>query len=854
MSPEEAQPGLSCLYPPRISDAVDVTQQTEDGAIRYVVRNRATTRYFLLKGPEYAVFQRIDGTRTADEIGSPAEAGGPRASRQAVLKFLNRLDSLSLLARTGESKGEREDRGAYFRFRLFNPDGLLAWLDKKAGWLLTKPFIAASFLMMAISAIGLLMRASEAAAYTSHIYANYGLATIIAITLCITALHEMAHGLACKHFGGEVPEVGVLMIFYVVPALYCNVSDIYRFGRRRERLWVIFAGIYWQAVVSAAGALVWLVATPQTLLADFAFLILLGGTFNLAVNCNPLIKLDGYYALSQMLGIQNLQARSSQYVGSIISRILNGPGAEPRKVRSGMKALYAGYWILSIIYSMVIVWLVIGWAGGVMMDGLGLAGVLLTIALALLLGQRLARPFAAGIYRLFKLPGRLSRRLSHGVSVMATNVPMQEPKSTGAEAPSGKARNRLLRPRTIKATLALLLLGALLAPWEASAGSDCALLLPPGRESAARANTDAVLAEIYVKPGDAIAEGTRVARLVNPDIEDRLTQLSGEITRLDSRTSQIEEELRIRSEALLSANFKERERERLLGELKDESGQISRARSSGVTGAQGLPPGIAVLQSEIELKQTELEFNRQQVSRYKKLFEQGLVGELQYDAAVNAVHIAEKELQGAGARLDQSLVEHRRLVDTTETGSLVAQTEARAARSNFGALISEMHSNRQQLESLRARRDILQREYEGMNVMAPRSGVVLGEDLRKMIGSRYSRGQEIFRIGDMDSFLLKIDVNERDIASVRLDSPVRFKLKTVPGRTFTGRVSKINAEGVPNQNGQRFYPVEVMIENSEGILRPGMTGFARISFGRQSIGLIAAEKLWQSLRPELWLF
>jgi Cu(I)/Ag(I) efflux system membrane fusion protein len=141
-----------------------------------------------------------------------------------------------------------------------------------------------------------------------------------------------------------------------------------------------------------------------------------------------------------------------------------------------------------------------------------------------------------------------------------------------------------------------------------------------------------------------------------------------------------------------------------------------------------------------------------------------------------------------------------------------------------------------------------------MNVVAPRSGVVLGEDLRKLIGSRYTRGQEICRIGELERFLLKIDVSERDIAQVRLDSPVRFKLKTVPGRTFTGRVSKINAEGIPNQYGQRFYPVEVLVENGDGLLRPGMTGFARISFGRQSIGLILAQKLWQALRPELWLF
>ena len=79
-------------------------------------------------------------------------------------------------------------------------------------------------------------------------------------------------------------------------------------------------------------------------------------------------------------------------------------------------------------------------------------------------------------------------------------------------------------------------------------------------------------------------------------------------------------------------------------------------------------------------------------------------------------------------------------------------------------------------------------------------------------------------------------------------------LKTIPGKTFTGRVSKINAEATTNQLGQHIYPVEVQVDNADGLLRPGMSGFARISFGRQKIGAIIADKVWQALRPELWLF
>ncbi len=429
-------------------------------------------------------------------------------------------------------------------------------------------------------------------------------------------------------------------------------------------------------------------------------------------------------------------------------------------------------------------------------------------------------------------------------------------KKSEPESPQGEATKKRAFPRrkVVKAAFIMLVILLLVAPWEASTGSDCTLLLPPGREAVARANTDAVMLEIFVKPGDAVAAGTQLARLGNPEIEDRLTQLNAEIDRLTTNTSRIEDELRVRSEMLLSANFKEVERRRMAEEFKSEMKQIDLAGGRDRTAEAALPPSFAVLRSDIELKETELDLNKKEVERYRKLLEEGLVGGQQYDRAVAAMRLSEKEIERARARLEAAFIEHRKLTNGAETNSLVAETEARAARSSFEALISELHANRQQLESLKQRRDILQREYAGMIIQSPGAGMILGEDLRKMIGRRYSRGEEICRVGELEKFLLRIDVSERDISDVRLDSPVRFKLKTLPGRTFTGQVSKINAEPATNQYGQFFYPVEVLVENSDGLLRPGMTGFARISFGRQSIGLIISEKIWQSLRPELWLF
>ena len=853
MSTAPSQNDNYCFYPPRIADDVDVTQQVEGGLTRYVIRNRRTSRYFLLKPPEYTVFRQIDGSQSVNEISNGGRAqSGPRVSRAALIKFLARLDSLGLLADGGRDQDaelKTQGRGLYYKVKLFDPNRFLAWLDRSFGWALTRPFIIASFVMMAAALLGLVMRAGEVTGYTAYVYDEYGLGVIMLVALTITASHEFAHGLACKHFGGDVNEVGVLMIYYVLPAFYCNVTDIYRIGRKRERLWVIGAGIYWQLAVSAAAALVWLAATPFTAISDFMFLVFVGGTLNVFFNCNPLIKLDGYYAFSQLVGVQNLQARSAEYARSLLARLLGQSRAG--KTQFDRPALLVSYWLFSIIYSLVLIWFILAWMGNWLIDALGFLGVLLTVLLAVLLTEKWWKPAlnrARGQFKNVK-----------GVTIMSAQKAALEtkPEETTEKAAQPK-RLFANRPRLIKWGLALIIVGALVAPWEASTGSDCTLVLPPGREDVARANTDAVLRQIFVQPGDAVAEGTKLANLANPEIEDRLTQLNSEIERLHSSSSRIEEELRVRSELLLSANFKEADRKRVASELKEESSKINQAgaKAEQVSAASPdiLPASLAVLQSEIDLKQTAVEHNRREVERYNKLLEQGLVGSQLYDRAVAEARMSEKELQGARARLEAAIVEHRRLTSGAETNSLVAETEARAARSNFDALIAELHANRQQMESLRQRRDILQREYDGMNVLAPKAGVILGDDLHKMVGRRYGRGEEICRIGDLEQFLLKIDVSEREIADVRLDSPVRFKLKTVPGRTFTGRVSKINAEPVTDPRGQHFYPVEVLVENSDGLLRPGMTGFARISFGNQSVGLILAQKLWHALRPELWLF
>jgi multidrug efflux pump subunit AcrA (membrane-fusion protein) len=101
--------------------------------------------------------------------------------------------------------------------------------------------------------------------------------------------------------------------------------------------------------------------------------------------------------------------------------------------------------------------------------------------------------------------------------------------------------------------------------------------------------------------------------------------------------------------------------------------------------------------------------------------------------------------------------------------------------------------------------------------------------------------------------LVRIQVPEHEIGDVGVGNPVRLKVRAYPDRIFQGVVSKIGAEGEPDQHQQVTYRVELTIENPDTLLRPGMGAFARIDFGRWMIGRILSHKIKRALRPELWM-
>ena len=132
--------------------------------------------------------------------------------------------------------------------------------------------------------------------------------------------------------------MGFLLI-YLTPAFYTDTTDILLFDRTSRRQWVIFAGIWVELVICGLSAVVWHFTPPGSIVNDLAYkMMLLSGVQGALLNLNPLIKADGYYALSQFLDIDNLREDSFAFLRVwaqkyILRRNIDLPAASRRQRR-----------------------------------------------------------------------------------------------------------------------------------------------------------------------------------------------------------------------------------------------------------------------------------------------------------------------------------------------------------------------------------------------------------------------------------------------------------------------------------------------------------------------------------------
>jgi putative peptide zinc metalloprotease protein len=218
-----------------------------------------------------------------------------------------------------------------FKIPLFNPDPLL----RHCGflfWLVGGPFLA---LWLAAAFLAIATLVSEWPAFIGQSLGFFSTANLLWIWLiwfALKVLHELFHALACYRYGGRVYEAGVLLILFI-PLSYVNATSSWRFPSKWQRIHVAVAGMFSELGVAFVALLIWAHSpdSPGGFIAHNT--VIIAGVSSLLFNANPLMRFDGYYVLSDLLGIPNLYQQGLHFVKARMASFFLGisdPTPAPR--------------------------------------------------------------------------------------------------------------------------------------------------------------------------------------------------------------------------------------------------------------------------------------------------------------------------------------------------------------------------------------------------------------------------------------------------------------------------------------------------------------------------------------------
>jgi putative peptide zinc metalloprotease protein len=216
----------------------------------------------------------------------------------------------------------------FFRIPLLRPDRALSALCEVLAPLFSRP---ALLVMALVAASGLGLVGRQWDLFLAGFHSAFNTEGLVAFSLAIVtakAVHELGHALAAKRMGCAVPAMGVAIMFGA-PLLYTDLSDSWRLSRRRQRLLVASGGILAETGLAALATWGWLILPDGPARGACFFLMTAAWAATLVLNLNPFMRFDGYFMLSDIMGVPNLQPRSFALGRWALRRLLWGSHEPP---------------------------------------------------------------------------------------------------------------------------------------------------------------------------------------------------------------------------------------------------------------------------------------------------------------------------------------------------------------------------------------------------------------------------------------------------------------------------------------------------------------------------------------------
>lgn len=358
---------------PRLRSHADIHRHHYRGQLWYVLQDPLSGRNHRFTPAAHYVIALMDGRRSVQTIWNLAieHLGDDAPTQEEMIRLLGQLhasdllvcdvspDSLELFRRF-----QRQERQKWLqrlwsplslRFPLIDPDGFLnRWqflVRPLFGWF-------GALVWLVVVGAGVVMGVSHWADLTQNVtdrvLAPNNLLILFLVYPIIKGLHELGHAFATKVWGGEVHELGIMLIV-LMPVPYVDASAASAFRDKRRRMVVGAGGMLVELFIAALALFVWLNVEPGLVRSVAYNIILIGSVSTLFFNGNPLLRFDGYYIFADAVEIPNLASRANQYLGYWVQRHLFGLRDTRTSSRTdGEQTWLAVYGIASFAYRLFV--------------------------------------------------------------------------------------------------------------------------------------------------------------------------------------------------------------------------------------------------------------------------------------------------------------------------------------------------------------------------------------------------------------------------------------------------------------------------------------------------------------------
>jgi multidrug resistance efflux pump len=781
----------------KLRSDLDIHPETNSGVI---VKDPITNGFYRFSPVQASVLQLLDGHLDLSSIAEIVSRKHQTEVLESQLKdFMGKLQSLLLLDHAycwtkleSQSKGRRRTIRSLLsmKFRAFDPDNLLGSMEARLRFLFGYGFAAVVWISALIAFALTILNWESLLVSLGTIFSLYSIPLIVAVVFAIMTIHEFAHGLTLKHFGGKVKEMGFMMLYFI-PAFYCNVSDAWIL-KKRERIWVSFAGGYVQIFIWAMATLLWRLLAIETLASRICIIAITFCGIQTLLNFNPLIRLDGYYILSDLIEVPNLRSKAIAFVKNRLKNLFLGTTFKSEAALSAKeRKLFFCYGTAASLFTGVLLWIMFQRLGGWMIREYHTWGLLLTSALFIMI-----------------LPDAGNKSRSE------------------ASQQNNSVRVRVGRISIILGGLILLAACSLL-PWELKISGDFTIVA--SKKISITPQVEGNLKKIYVEQGDQVQKGQLLAEIENLELSNSYEETRGELAAQKASLD------------LLKAGSRPEEIDKAKRQVDTKKAELFNATR--------IQQSRAVLLETVAKKEAELENARSTNERTQRLLENGLISRNEADRTRMTYEVQKKELSEAKGQL-------KVLEEQTDRSSDIKHKELAQAESELtilkaGTRKESIRAVDSQVKKLEEQLNIYERELDLLSIRSPIDGVIATSYLHNKIGDFLDKGDMFCEIVSEGTVVVEMPVPEKEIGDVQLGLPITIKVRGYPRRWYEAHVK--NIAPVAAENGlERTLIVQGELKNLDGSLKAGMTGVGKILCGKRTIFEIATRRAIRWLRTEFW--